>query len=282
MKNLLHLVRKKGIPALTYSTTHANIPWPCTLKILHDSDLQFMLSLETPVQIHGSDDKHSFVLRFDGDILIPGKSKLEGINIRLSAALVDSITRQGHSQVQTLSLSLKAPCSLWYPFTAGSEATSLCTPSQELVTIAKATEVRIVFDTKWVGHENLAQLRSAVEGSRQLTAIPVKSELEFTLSHRQANLNPVEFVDPTTSSSVEDVVSVAGISVVDAVPGAYPSAEDATLDILPSVEVEDDIRNYGAPPAYSSKRSRTSKSSRQTQQILLTHIVQLTRRANVL
>lgn len=140
-----------------------------------------------------------------------------------------------------LLLALKAPCAVWYPRTMSTQTCSISTPSQELKTLAKATEVCILFDTSWLGR-NLARLRSALEGSLQLTGASITPDLNFTRSYQKADWS--NFV-------VEEETSRAVPSVEDGlVSGAPPPIEDAVGD---------------APPPYarlSSKRPRHSKSSR--------------------
>jgi hypothetical protein len=256
MNNVLYLVRRSGIPALAYPVTDASMPWPCSLVILHSELVaQFTVSLKSYIPIHGVNDEQLFTLRFEGDNLMPGKSSLERVNIPLSAEWLDSIARQGQPRVKTLSLTLKAPCSVWYPRTLGIEASSIDTPSRELTTLAKATKVHILFDTNWLGRDNLARLRRAVEGSLQLTGVPVIPDSNFTLSYQKADWSILNFV--------EDAKSRALPPDEDTAPEAVLSVEDELVRV--PLYIEDAVPD--PPPSYdwlSSKRPRHGESSRFT------------------
>ncbi|CAG5181646.1 uncharacterized protein ALTATR162_LOCUS9788 [Alternaria atra] len=113
----------------------------------------------------------------------------------------------------------------------------------------RATEVRILFDTNWLGKYNLARLRSAVEGSRQLTGVPVIPQ--FTHLYQQA--------DWSILNSIQDAKSGAYLPIGDLRSEAVPSIEDAVAGAPP---IEDAV--HDAPPSYahvSSKRSRNARTS---------------------
>ncbi|CAA9959442.1 hypothetical protein PTMSG1_02860 [Pyrenophora teres f. maculata] len=203
--------------------------------MLH-SDTQFVVSLGHSISIHGVDDKQLFTLRYQGDNLMLGKTSLRDVAIPLPEGSLDMIARQGQPRPRTLLLSLKAPCSVWYPHSLGNEVYSLHTSIAELLTLARATEVRILFDINWLGKNNLARLQSVVEGSQQLTGVPVIPQ--FACLYQQ--------VDWSVLDSVQDAKSGAYLSTEDE---AVPSIEDALLD---------------APPSYahvSGKRSRKTRTS---------------------
>jgi hypothetical protein len=94
--------------------------------------------------------------------------------------------RVGQPVLQILSLTLKAPCSVWYPRTLGSAVSRFDTPCHQLVMLAKSTEVRILFDTKWLGR-NLPQLLSVLQGSSQLSGVPILRGTIYTTSFLQAD-----------------------------------------------------------------------------------------------
>jgi hypothetical protein len=249
---VLSLVRKEGVAALAYSANDVSVLWPCSLKILH-SDAQFVVSLEHSYSIHGFDDKQLFTLRYEGDNLMPGKTSLGDVDISLPDGSLHDIARHGQPRLRTLSLTLKTPCSVWCPHSFGNGMSSLETSFHKLSTLARATDVRIVFDTNWLGKKNLARLRSAVEASRQLTGVPVIPQ--FARLYQQADWSIVSSIQGAKSGPhrpTGDLTSKAVPSIEDAVAGA-PPFEDAI---------------YDAPPSYaqvSNKRSRNSKSSSRTQ-----------------
>lgn len=224
---VLNLVRNEGVPALAYSLHDASVLWPCSLKMLH-SDVQFVVSLEHDISVQGVDHKQLVIHRFEGDNLMPGKTSLRNVDVPLSDQSLRTIARHGQPRLRTLSLTLKAPCSVWYPHSFGKAVSSICTRFHELLALARATEVCILFDTNWLGRNNFAQLQSAAEGSRQLTGLPVLPQ--FARLYQQADWSVLNLIQ-------------------DASCEALPSIEDAVHD---------------APPPYahvSGKRARKSKSS---------------------
>jgi hypothetical protein len=232
---VLNLVRNQGVPALAYAVNDVSVLWPCSLKILH-SDAQFVVSLGHSISIHGHDDEQLFTLRYEGDNLMPGKASLGSVGISLSDGLLQNIARHGQPRPRTLSLTLKAPCSVWYPHNLGNGVSSLQTRFHDFSIMAKATEVHILFDINWLGKNNLAQLQSVVEGSRQLTGIPVIAQ--FARSYQQADWSILNFQDAKFEAYVPNE---------DEASEAVPSIEDALHD---------------APPPYvhvSSKRPRSSR-----------------------
>jgi hypothetical protein len=231
---LVNLVRNQGIPAFAYPANDPSIPRLCDLKILY-SDVQFLVSLEPTIPTNGVDERQPFFLRYQGDNLMPGKTSLGNVGISFPDGSLDKIARHGQPRPRTLSLTLETPCSVWYPHSFGSR---LHPRFHDFLTLARTTEVHILFDTNWLGSLNLARLQSVVEGSRQLNGVPVIPQ--FTRSYQQA--------DWSIFKSIQDVM-----------PG-----EDVASEALPSIE--DAV--HDAPPPYahvSSKRLRDSRSSSLTQ-----------------
>ncbi|OAL53514.1 hypothetical protein IQ07DRAFT_584233 [Pyrenochaeta sp. DS3sAY3a] len=224
---VLNLVRNEGVPALAYSLHDASVLWPCSLKILH-SGLQFVVSLEHSISIPGVDHKQLVIHRYEGDNMMPGNILLRNVDVPLSDQSLRNIARHGQPRPRTLFLTLKSPCSVWYPHSFGKEVSSIHTRFHDLLAWARATEVCILFDTNWLGINNLSHLESAVEGSQQLTGLPVLPQ--FARLYQQADWSVLNLVR-------------------DASCEALPSIEDAVHD---------------APPPYvhvSSKRARKNRTS---------------------
>ncbi|XP_014560776.1 hypothetical protein COCVIDRAFT_88148 [Bipolaris victoriae FI3] len=235
---VLSLVRNQGVPALAFPANDESVLWPCSLKILHSDD-QFSLSLGHFVSIHGVHDPQLLILRYEGDNLIPGKMSLGNVGVALPGTLLDDIARHGKPRPRMLSLMLKAPCSVWYPRIMNTEGSGLHTGFHKLLPLARATEVRILFDINWLEKSNFSRLQSVIEGSRQLTgvlAIP-----QFTRWYEE--------VDWSTLNCVKDTESEPLPSIEHTVAGAAAPIEDTVDD---------------APPPYarvSGKRSRNVRTS---------------------
>ncbi|RMZ73684.1 hypothetical protein GMOD_00009432 [Pyrenophora seminiperda CCB06] len=231
MDNILSILRNEGVPALAYPADDVSILQPYSLRILL-SDAQFMLSLEHSILVPGLDDKQTFTLRYEGDNIMPGKGSLGNVGDSLPHGSLDIIARHKQPQPRMLSLTLKSPCSVWYPHNLGNRVSSLDTCFHKLLTLAKATEIRILFDSKWATKQNLARLQGVVKGSRRLTGLPVLPQ--FARLYQQA--------DWSILNSILDAKSKPPII-------APPPIENAVND---------------APPPYAhvpSKRSRNTRSS---------------------
>jgi hypothetical protein len=169
---ILNLVRNKGVPVIAYPVNDVSVVLPYFLKILH-LDAQFIASLGHFISNYGLDNKPLFNLRYEGDSLLPGKASLQGSYFLISGRSLQKMARHGQSRAQELSLTLKPRCFVWYLRSFGNGLSSLHTQFRELLTLARAIELRILFDTNWLGKDDLARLQSAVEGSQQLTGVPV-------------------------------------------------------------------------------------------------------------
>jgi hypothetical protein len=261
---MIHVVPKKGVPALAYPDG-ASEPQQYTLKILcsiSNSIPQFVVSLEKSIPVE--DSKHLITLRYEGPNIVPGQCALRDDKTPAPPELLNDLARGGTSQIQALSLKLKEPCSVWYPKSLSNRKSSL-TGSNELLTLAKATKVFIVFDTKWVHRISRPQLMSIIRGSTPLTGISVNSE--FVDSYQRSDwsiFDPAQDAKPGTYLLNEDLTS-----------GVIRSIEDVGAG-TPPTEGEDDV----APPSYghvTRKRLRDRKSfCRIGTNLLLTHTRQFT------
>lgn len=232
---MIHVVPKKGVPALAYPDG-ASEPQQYTLKILcsiSNSIPQFVVSLEKSIPVE--DSKHLITLRYEGPNIVPGQCALRDDKTPAPPELLNDLARGGTSQIQALSLKLKEPCSVWYPKSLSNRKSSL-TGSNELLTLAKATKVFIVFDTKWVHQISRPQLMSIIRGSTPLTGISVNSE--FVDSYQRSDwsiFDPAQDAKPGTYLLNEDLTS-----------GVIRSIEDVGAG-TPPTEGEDDV----APPSYT-------------------------------
>ena len=186
-----NLVRKEGAPALAYAAHDSSVRFPCSLKILH-AGVQFGVSLEFPLPSHGIHDKQLLVFRYEGNNVVPGKSSLTEADLTLPADLA----RNGDSQPGTLLLTLKEPCSVWYPKEHGG---GLGADFPKLVNLAMATEVCICFDVKWLG-KNLKRFKEIFKGPREFTGIshssPVRMNKHTGPSSNTSKMPSMELVFP--------------------------------------------------------------------------------------
>jgi hypothetical protein len=90
------------------------------------------------------------------------------------------------------------------------------------------TQVRILFDIKWLGKNNHTRLESAVEGSRQLTGVPVIPQ--FTNLYRQADWSILNLIH-------DDVAFEALPSIEDTVAGDAPPSYEHVQSRVKSIRV---------------------------------------------
>ncbi|KAJ4382546.1 hypothetical protein N0V86_001766 [Didymella sp. IMI 355093] len=162
---------KHGFPVLVYLSSDP-LSLPCTLRIQHhEPRKQVTLMLRTCVSLLGADEQ-AFVVQYDADNLTVGDATVHGPEDRGAEMARNPTT----SQMTTLSLQLSHPCPLWCPraeaFVPKPEAAHVEAFS-ELVQLAKAVTVRIVFDYHWLSLDNRVPYQRLVKGKERLTGFPV-------------------------------------------------------------------------------------------------------------
>lgn len=230
------LVRKEGVPALAYAGCNEAQTWMCSLKIVHEGG-EFAVTLEHSLSSDGVDHKQVFLLRYEGDNLVPGKNTLGISNMSVPAELMCEMPRQGYPDFQTLSLTLKEPCSIWYP----KGSSSLHDDFPKLLSLARTKEVRIVFDTNWLADRNLKTLQRILDRSQQLAKIT--GHAYFSYAYNELDWLPLRFIQHVNQGT--------DIAAKDAAPGVAPSIK---AEVPPFQDVQHDN-----PPAYmqpSGKRPR--------------------------
>lgn len=164
-------VGKHGFPVLVYLTSEP-LSLSCTLRIQHhEPRKQITLMLRTCASLHGADEQ-AFVAQYDANNL----TVCDG-TVNIPADRGAQIARNPtSSQMTTLSLRLNHPCPLWCP---RSEAllpaleTAHIDAFSELVQLAKAVTLHIVFDYTWLSLDARVPYQRLVKGKEQLTGFPV-------------------------------------------------------------------------------------------------------------
>lgn len=169
-------IRKHGFPVLAYSTLEPASPWLCSLLFKHsDKRKQATISLKSSISIHGFEDEQIFMFQYDADNLVPGTSSLGPATIPLPQTRLDEIARQAAPQMRTLSLSIKETCPIWCPPFSGPIAPKpgFDTPFHQLVKLAKATAVHILFDYNWLHKDHQPSFQRFISQEERLTGFPV-------------------------------------------------------------------------------------------------------------
>jgi hypothetical protein len=199
---MTYLMRKGGIPALAYPISSAALPSLCTLLIkCSETSTQLTITLQFSIFIHGFDDEQLCTLVYDADNLQTGTTSIRKTT-SLPQARLEEIARHGNPIPRILSLTLKKPCPVQCPPSSGSIAPKHGFGAQfrQLVVLAKALEVHVLFDNAWLRRENLAQLQKLIRHPERLIGYAGLLDRSARL-YRQA--------DWTVFSPVEDAVSEA-------------------------------------------------------------------------
>jgi hypothetical protein len=165
---------KHGFPVLAYLTSEP-LSLPFTLRIQHhEPRKQVTLMLRTRVSLHGAHDEQAFVAQYDADNLLPDTGEA---TVHMPPTRLAKIVRNPSStQITKLSLRLKHACPLWCPrieaLLPKPEPTHV-EAFHELVQLAKATTVHIVFDYHWLSLDARVPFQRIIKGKETLTGFPV-------------------------------------------------------------------------------------------------------------
>jgi hypothetical protein len=204
----LNLTPKRGIPVLAYTTSDDPTPSLCTLSVRHcDAPMQTTLSLKFSIPIHGYDDKQAFILIYNADNLVSGKTTLGPATIPIPQDRLNKITPSGSPLLKTLSFTLKEPCPVWGPSSSGSIApkSELDHSFHQLVQLARALEIHMLFDYNQVHRDQRARFKRLITHAAVLTGLPV--EENFAKRYRR--------VDWSLLNAVKDAISEAPPSYSD-------------------------------------------------------------------
>lgn len=237
---MVHSFIKKGAPAWAYAASNESVRWFCLLRIAY-KDTGFAVSLEHSLLSNGANENQTFMLRYEGDNLVPGKNSLRATDLFISASEKDVVARHGKPNFQTLSLTLKNPCSILHP----KNCRKFHDDFPKLLTYARATKVHVFFDTKLV--TELDTLRSILAGSQEFTRLPKVAQ----------STNSYEETQWPTLRFIPDANYTGNVPMEESASGIIPSIEDAGPEARPFEHAESD-----SPPAYAdvagSKRLSTS------------------------
>lgn len=115
-------------------------------------------------RVHGSIDAQVFHTLYDADNLVPATTTCATAKRTLALTKSSYVARYQKSEVRALSLNLKKPCAILCPNISGSIAPQ---PSHELhfrqlVDIARAMEITMMFDWKWCQPEEIGPFLTVV------------------------------------------------------------------------------------------------------------------------
>lgn len=165
---------KPGFGVFAYVSLQAASPVSLSLKFrYHKSRAQATLCLlQSSSILQGFDGAETFViLQYDAENLVPGTISLRPI---ASHPGLSGIARSTSPQIHRLSLKLKRCCPVWRPPTGSiAPKPGFEDRFQHFATLAKATELHIIFDHAWLPRECVSTFQRLVAHPEQLSGYPV-------------------------------------------------------------------------------------------------------------
>jgi hypothetical protein len=196
--------KASGFFALAYPSSDPASPVLLSFIFKHsEKSAQATLSLvQSSLFLKGFDVAQTFVLQYDADNIVPGSASLGPAAIPLRQDRLDKIVHSNTPQIQTLSFKLKKCCPIWGP----QHASTVPKPGSEalftqLGDLARATELCILFDFKWLHTTTSAVFRRLVQHPEQFSGFPVGRYYETSLWCMHASVfNPLRNDNATADS----------------------------------------------------------------------------------
>lgn len=165
-----------GMPVLAYLTSEP-LSLSCRMRILHNKDnSQISIVLHVAVTLEKAPDEQAFILQYDANALQPDGATMNSATTHTPSARRAEISRHAGPQLATLSLRLKHVCPVWCPrgrLLIPQASVESVTTFNEFLTIAKATTVHLVYDTKWLAKPGQTAIAQLVKAKKQLAAYPL-------------------------------------------------------------------------------------------------------------
>jgi hypothetical protein len=146
---------RRGVPVLAYSVSDTISQRSCLMFVKCSEDQKTAsISLRFSIDIHGFDVAQKISLIYNADNLVPGNCFLSDA-VDLPFETVQEVSpRQGTPRLKILSLELKKPCPVLCPPSRSIlPKHGVEFPFQQLASLARATEIKVVFDYNRV-HRN--------------------------------------------------------------------------------------------------------------------------------
>jgi hypothetical protein len=166
-------VGKHGIPVLAYTELDATTPME-SLLLFRSNKLRTQATLCLSISLQDFETAPTIVLQYDADNLVPGTLFLKSATPNLPQSRLAHISRSGMPQIQTLSLRLASCCPIWGPLSGSvTPNNSGDVTLNQLANLAKATQLYILLDAKYLHGEPHAILQYLIERPDQLSGFPV-------------------------------------------------------------------------------------------------------------
>lgn len=164
-----YVFRKGGIPALASSSTLSSCLGSLIVQVSETSK-QASVEFRLQYSIPNSRSNQQISLVYDADNLEPGTTTVRDATV--SAAQMAQIARRGGANLKSLHMVLRDPCVVLVPSAESLPLEESSNDSlKQLVELAKATRLDIIFDSAWL-HPNKAAQFHCLVGCEGLTGFP--------------------------------------------------------------------------------------------------------------
>lgn len=167
---------KPGVPVLAYST-HEPLSMMCYMRIFQKEDKQLSIALHVPVNLQGAEEEQVFVVQYDADNQRNRHpTAFNSVPLRIPNDRLEGLARHAEPETTTLTIHLKQPAPVWCPLDqvlTPQPTRADVTAFGELVELAKATIVHLVFDYKWLSDVQQASIQRLVKGKVSLAGYPL-------------------------------------------------------------------------------------------------------------
>ncbi|KAF3029577.1 hypothetical protein E8E12_000230 [Didymella heteroderae] len=153
----------------------------CYMRIFQKFEKQLSIALHVPVNLQGAEEEQVFVVQYDADNQRNRHpAALNSAPVHISNDRLEELARHTEPETTTMTLNLKQPAPVWCPLD------QVMTPQStladviafgELVQLAKATIVHLVFDYKWLSDIQQASIQRLVKGKVSLAGYPLAKNL---------------------------------------------------------------------------------------------------------
>jgi hypothetical protein len=162
---------KQSVPVLAYLPSQP-LSTPCYMRIFQKDDKQLSIALYVPVTLHGTTEEQIFVMQYDADNQRNrSPAALDSAPVYIPKDRLAEFVRNTEFETTTLTLNLKQPAPIWCPLNqvmAPQAIPASAAAFAELVELAKATVVHLVFDYKWLTGTQQAAIQRLTKGKVSL------------------------------------------------------------------------------------------------------------------
>ncbi|KAF3051387.1 hypothetical protein E8E11_011029 [Didymella keratinophila] len=145
------------------------------MRVFQKDGKQLSIALYVPVTLYGAEEEQIFVVQYDADDLRNrSPAALDSAPVLVPNDRLDDFIRNSEFETTTLTLNLKQPAPIWCPLNqvmVPQPISTSVTAFAELVELAKATVVHLVFDYKWLTGTQQAAIQRLTKGKVSLEGL---------------------------------------------------------------------------------------------------------------